>query len=110
MIVVFVVDGAFPYFFGINVVELDAAIGLVHGFITALFYLDEVFQTDVQVVDFWPNGIFVGVGCTPRGHFQRHFIFVVVLGEVGTDTHEYGQVLVFKRAVFVGGFGVDEHL
>ena len=50
------------------------------------------------------------VGRSPSRHLHGHFVFVVVLGEVGTDTHEHGQVLVVERLVVVGGFGVDEHL
>ena len=110
MVVVFAVHSAFLHLFGIDVVEAHVAIGLVHGFITALFHLNEVFQTDVQVVDFRPNGIFVGGRCPPWGHLHRHFVFVVVFGEVGTDTHEDGEVLVLQRTVLMGGFGVDKHL
>ena len=110
MVVVFVVNRALLGLFGVDVVEAHVAVGLVHGFVTALLHLNEVFQSDVQVVDFRPDGFFVGIGCAPRCHLQRHLVFIIVLGEVGTDTHEDGEVLVFERHFFVGGLGVNKHL
>ena len=110
MVVVLVVDGAFFHLFGIDVVEPHIAVGLVHGFVASGLHFHEVFQKDVYVVDFRPDAFLVVVGGSPRGHFRRHLVFVVVFGEVGADAHEDGEVLVFERAVFVGGFGMDEHL
>ena len=110
MVVVFAINGAFLHFLGIDVVETHIAVGLVHGFVASLFHFNEVFQTDVQVVDFRPDAFFVSVRCAPWSHFQGHFVLVVVFGEVGTDAHEDGEVLVVERTVFVGSLGVDKHL
>ena len=110
MVVVLVVDRAFLDFLGVDVVEFDVAVGLVHGLVASLFYFNKVFQSNVQIVDFWPDAFLVGVRRAPWSHLQRHLVFVVVLGEVGTDTHEDGEVLVVERRVLVGGLGVDEHL
>ena len=99
MVIVNIVDGAFLDFLGVDVVEPDIAVGLVHGFVASLLHRDEVFQRDVQIVDFRPDKLFVGIGCAPRCDLQGYLVFIVVLGEVGTDTHEDGEVLVFERAV-----------
>ena len=109
MVVVLVVDSAFSHLFGIDVIEPDIAVGLVHGFVAPLFHFHKVFQSDVQVVDFRPDGLHIGACRSPWGHLQRYFIFIVVFGEVGTDTHEDAKVLVVERAVLLGCFGVDEH-
>ena len=110
MVVVFVVDGALLGFLGINVVETHVAVGLVHGFVASLLHGDEVFQTDIDAVDLRPDGLVVCVWRAPWGDLHGYLIFVVVVSEVGTDTHEHGKVLVFKRIILISGFRVDEHL
>ena len=111
MVVVAIVDGVFlDHFLGVDVVEPDVAVGHVHGFVASLFHRDEIFQRDVQIVDFRPDELFVGIGRAPWCDLQRYLVFVVVLCEVGTDAQEDSEVLVFERAVLQGGLGVDEHL
>ena len=69
VIVVFVVNGAFLGLFRVDVVEAYVAVGLVHGLVAPLLHLNKVFQTNVQVVDFGPDGFVVGIGCSPSCHF-----------------------------------------
>ena len=101
---------AFQHLLGIDVIESHVAVGYSHGLVAALLDFNEVFQSDVEVVDFGPDSLFVGVWCTPCRHLQGHLVFIIVFSEVGTDTHKDGEILVFQGVFFVGSLGVDEHL
>ena len=71
-------------------------------------------KVDVHHVVFGPYGLTVGqaVGVVPfgRGHFQRHFVFIVIVLVVRTEADEYARLVVLERSVAGERVGVGKHL